>query len=560
MDRIGLSERALTTGDTISGLVTWRTPGTAVDWRSGVQRATDAVAWVHVPSLQAGVTDADEGELADAVLDGALDVARVAPPFAAVRWRPRSVELRNDLFGLVRLFHFSMADGDVWSTRMGLAHVFMGERPHRNPQAWAGMATIGWAPGGSTQIGAGRHLRGGTHVRATAGDGGIRVDERAHFAEWLQGVRGVPVPPDESVVADMRTVMASALRWPEPPRADLSGGKDSRLIAAVGVSSGAVRTVRTVNSDHGEVETARRLVSASPFAVTHLVTEKRPVETTDDRWLTLVSQHAAWEGRYLASAAYGARPFTGFRPSARASFNGLGGEVLSGGALWTGGWRERMLEAPAARASERLKRLVGASPSTTRDAQELTVDLLSGVAEQAASAGITTAGGVLDLVYLRDRMPHWVNTFATGAVICPLFAPSLLPRGAHSVGAPIPDGSLHSRFIAAAVPSWAGIPFYKPTGHQRLSRRRAWEEPDWPVMRARLAEATEESADVTTALLDDVDRAIDEGTAGKVVETAAHRVLFSYAFDEYVHRLARESHRAAEAIAEARRVTPPRVG
>ncbi|WP_136518563.1 hypothetical protein [Cellulomonas telluris] len=557
MARIGLSERALTAGDTTSGLVTWRTPGTAVEWRSDVQRAADAVAWVHVPSVPAGVTYADEGALADAVLDGGLDVARVAPPFAVARWRPRSVELRNDLLGLVRLFHFSMPDGDVWSTRMGLAHVFMGERPRRNPQAWAGMATIGWAPGGSTQVGVGRHLRGGTHVRATVDDAGIRVDERARFTEWLHDVRGVPLPPDESVVADMRTVMASALRWPEAPRADLSGGKDSRLIAAVGVSSGAVRTVRTVNSDHGEVETARRLVSALPFAVTHVVTEKRPAQATDDRWLALVSQHAAWEGRYLASAAYGARPFTGFRPSARASFNGLGGEVLSGGALWTGAWRERMLAAPAARAAERLQSLVAASPRTTRDAQELTVALLSGVTEEAASAGVTTAGGVLDLVYLRDRMPHWVNTFATGAVICPLFAPSLLPRGAHSVGAPTPDGSLHSRFIAAAMPSWAGIPFYKPTGQQRLARPRAWEEPDWPVMRARLAEAAEESPDVTPALVDDVDRAVDEGTAGKAVETAVHRVLFGYAFDEYVRRLAQESRRAAEAIAEARRVTPP---
>lgn len=547
--RLGLVERGLRTHDQVSGLLTWRVAGGRVSWRADPPTDEGALAWLHVPGHQETL---GERELAEEVIDGTVDVADLTPPFAVLRWQPRTVEVRNDLLGLVRLFHYPFPQGDVWTTRMGLAHVFMGAAPRAQVEAWQGMTAIGWAPAGRTQLGEGQHLAGGTHVRAQHLSHGVQIDLGQRFAPWAQQARRSAPASDDVAVRQMRDVMRSALHWPEPPQADLSGGKDSRLIAAVGISAGAVRAVRTVRTDHGELETARRLVTALHVPVEHIVVDRsttaRPDAPPDAWWEDLVTHHAAWEGRYLPSAAFGARPFAHFSPRRRAHFNGLGGEVLAGGALWAGAWRERLVQAPPATATDRIRALAAASRIATPAAVDATVAGLSTIVQEARDAGATTAGGVMDLVYLRDRMPHWVNIFTSDAVVCPLFAPALLARAAHTIGAPVPDGELHRRLISRAVPEWADVPFYKPGAGERLARPRVWELTTWPDVRARLVDAVAASQDVRPDTLGTIDRAIEDGTAGKVLETVIHRCLWRATFDVYLERLAEETDAAARAI------------
>lgn len=138
-------------GDARSGFVGFTPDDTHVAWERYSIRDGEGLAWLHVPSLaRSSETGMTEWELADAVLSGRIKPGELSSPFAIARWSPGQLEIVNDVLGLVRLFHYKFDGGDVWSTRMGLAHVYMGESPKKNLLAWGGMATIGWAPGGST--------------------------------------------------------------------------------------------------------------------------------------------------------------------------------------------------------------------------------------------------------------------------------------------------------------------------------------------------------------------------------------------------------------------------
>lgn len=539
-------------GDASSGIVMWLPTDSVVDWRPLSRHGDGATAWLHIPSAAGACGGASEIELASAVLGDTVHASAITPPFAVARWSEGVLEIVNDLIGAVRLYHYRFDGGDVWTTRMGLAHVFMGSPPERSTTAWSGMASIGWAPGGSTQLGRGRHLPGGSRVRAECGDRARSVAQENRFGEWFTSARHAPPDSAERQVKDMEDSMSIARRWPEPVIADLSGGKDSRLIASLGIKNGTIETVRTVATDHGEVETARALVALLERPVTHLVVEHPDLSAPRESFISRVSSHhEAWEGRFLASTAFGSVPFSGFRSARHATFNGLGGEVVAGGALWAGAWRERLLDAPAEAAITRLAALARNGLGASEDAKEETVETLRTHVEAASEVGVTRAGGILDLVYLRDRMPHWVNTFSGTAVVCPLFAPSLLRTGARSAGAPIEDGLYHRALIFEAIPAWATLPFYKPAGQARLARPRVWETGEWAAVRGYVRERVGVATSFDVAAVDGAFKSIEAGEASKAAEVMVHRLVWELTFEEYRARIADEARATAEELETA---------
>lgn len=216
--------------------------------------------------------------------------------------------------------------------------------------------------------------------------------------------------------------MSAAKRWPDAARSDLSGGKDSRVITAMGIRSGAIAEARTIANDQGEVETAKTLMASVDTDVKHVIVPKQnrssPEESVMER---LTSQHEAFEGRYLPASAFNSARFGGFRSSKHAKFNGLGGEVMNGGSFTRGPWRDRLAQAPLSHASDRIIKMIGnGGLGASAEAKAAVADFDAGYPARVSEiTGIDTASGVLDLFYNMDRMPNWSNVFAAPDTLVP---------------------------------------------------------------------------------------------------------------------------------------------
>ncbi|UOD80457.1 hypothetical protein [Paenarthrobacter ureafaciens] len=530
--------------DTRSGLIGFDPDDTAVMWDRFSIRSGTGLAWLHVPSLAGSPEEGlGEWELANAVFSGQIKPSELGCPFAVARWHDGQLEIVNDVLGLVRLFHYEFDGGDVWSTRMGLAHVFMGEAPKKNLLAWGGMATIGWAPGGSTQLGRGQQVPGASRVRAGFSRSGRYIHSDRNVGEWLEDVRSAPEPSAATNVRDMEVLMSSAKRWPTPAVSDLSGGKDSRVISAMGIRSGSIAAVRTIASDHGEVDTAKTLMASISTAVEHLVIPKTARSTAGPSALDRLStQHKAFEGRYLPTSGFNAGPFAGYRSGKQAKFNGLGGEVMNGGSFTPGPWREKLSTAPAKEASEVIVKMIARGFAASDQAKEAIGSFAQDYPEKISDVtGINTASGVLDLFYSMDRMPNWSNVFAGSDTLCPLFASSILSLGARNIGAPVPDGELHRKFLSAAIPAWSKIPFYKPVGRSKRALPMVWESPDWKDIEGFMLDNADRldafSPDGVRSLLGE----IESGSGVKAHEAAVHRFLWNATFEGYEQEVATEA-------------------
>lgn len=537
-------------GNGKSGMIGWSPTDQDIDWKNYEIREGAATSWIHVPSIAGGPeTGINSWSLASDVFDGRIHPADVGTPFAVARWDAGRISIVNDMLGLVRLFHFRFEHGDVWSTRQGLAHIFMGEAPRKNSLAWAGMATIGWAPVGTTHLGTGVQLPGGSKIIV---DDSMDSNGSSHinmFGDWLEHTRATAKPTIQQNVADMERLMSTARRWPELAVADLSGGMDSRVSAALGIRSASISSVRTINSDPGEVDTATKLMDMIGNPVPHVIQEKGSKTGTPDAPFLqrLASNQTAFEGRYLAASAFEKSSFFGFKTPRRPRFNGLGGEVLAGGNFCTGRWREKMLGAPTDHVHERLRRMINAGVGTSPDAREEVEAAVGDFVQWAVDVGASTAGEVLDLFYCKDRMPNWSVTYVTPNNLTPLFAPSVLALAMHSIGDPQPDGQLHRDLIREGMPAWDSVPYYTPTFATR-TRAPMWASSEWPEVNRYIAEHADHSESYDSRDIHALLAFIKTGDPQKQHEVAIKRFLWDVTFDDYVDDIAKASKQVAELV------------
>ncbi len=538
-------------GDGRSGLVGFIPEDVGVEWDSFAIAEGRGVAWAHIPSAAGSPnSNASAASVADDLFRERVAVGELGSPFAAMEWGNGHLRIKNDQLGLVRLFHYEFPDGDIWTTRMGLAHVFMGEIPQKNRLAWAGMSTLGFAPGGATQLGNGWQLTGGSSVSA-----GWHGDERyvssvSNYADWFAEARTGQPPTAGQHISDMESLVSTARRWPQSAVADLSGGKDSRVVSAVAIRTGAARTVRTIANDMGEVETAQKLVSAIDDSVKHLVVEPRDPSVPGGFFLDrLETQHAAWEGRFLASSGFDAPSFVGFKSPQRATFNGLGGEVLGGGNFTTPGeLREKMIAAPLSAGQDRLVSMARrSSPGATTEAAEMVAEYVSGYISMCDDLGVKTASALLDLFYSRDRMPNWANTFAKTSVICPLFSSSLLTLAARHTGRPVADGYIHRMLLKEAIPEWTQIPFYKGKIRTRV-KPYIWESPDWGSIKKFTLDNLDRSENFAPEKLRTIISGIQESSPSKREEVVLLRFLWELSFDSYLEGVANAAKATRKAL------------
>lgn len=526
-------------GDTQTGFIVWTTDARTCTWPSAVHGENEGAAWIHVPSAAGSPSSGvDPMSLARRAVTGELPRVELGAPCAVVHWHKGELRIVNDVLGMCRLFSFNMPDfGRVWSTRYGMAHIFSGTLPTVNNQTWEGMATLGWTASGRTHMGEGTQMMPFTDVRATPHGG---VTEYQNLHTWMRSILDGDEPSIEDAALDMSRSLERADWWPQRPVADLSGGKDSRVTAAAAILAGTTDAVRTIDTDSGEVSTASQLVALLDLPIHHQVLPvTKPTSKGNELLERYLSLHEAWEGAYLARTAYRTGAFRGFSYAPSPSINGLGGEAMQGKTLLGGKWDELLRDADSETGMKRLEHMirVGAGSSTTAGDAVLAEGRNFHAA--AKSAGFTSAYAFMDYFYNFSKMPFWSIPLANENSLLPYYSPRMIERAIWSMEHPWEYGEMHKELLRSLIPSWADVPFYKPSAKTR-STTWMWQNSDWPEAKSIILEATKSLDTFSTEKIHTFLQEVEGGTGAVKHETAFSRIIWEWTFRMHVESLSRD--------------------
>lgn len=520
-------------GNKHSGVVCWdlRSPDSA--WPQITVRDEEAVVWLHYP-VSKEHPKPDPFQLGMKLACNPRSISKFSAPLGLITWTPNhdgKLTIVTDPLGYVRLFQFDFQDEanlTVWSTRAGLAHVFGGVQPEANFEAMSGMAISGWPTSGLTAIGTGTSL----HPHAFVECAGTRIRSSSFFNEWFVTSREAELPTPAQVADEMQANFTVSNLYPKPLTCDLSGGKDSRVLAAAALTTGITDTLQTINNDSGELNTAKQLVSVAPFTINHRI--RNVAGSSELAKISATDYMLAWarthEGFHIANSAIKSSPLQTIRRGA-ARINGLGGEAMQGGNMSSVKWKEKV-RGHGRTASELRVRSIARKFDLSSDQAKNAVEnqLLNHISE-AESLGIVSAIGHMDYIYIRDKMPNWSLPFAEKHNILPFLSPSLLKYTIHSFEEPFPYGELHREFLRSLIPSWATIPFYK--GSPRTSLVPViWERPNWPALREHIFDS---SAQSDIFLPPQINELLDVQN-GKYPDNLRHLLISRVLWDEAVRR------------------------
>ncbi|WP_190247253.1 hypothetical protein [Brevibacterium casei] len=541
-------------GNARSGFVVWYPTQTGSSWPAAVEGRDEGAAWVHIPAAAKRPADGvDPIRLARQITRGTLDRIELGAPAATFYWSlAEGLSVSNDRLGMVRLYQFDFPGfGIVWSTRGGLAHIFAGQEPNVEQSTWSEIATFGWNMSGRAHLGNGQQLPASTTVHT---DNCGRISVTSDIDEWIASTAVGQVPPDEVAAAGMVDAVAVAGWWKNRPMADLSGGKDSRVTAAAAIKAGVVDAVKTVNTDTGEVETARRLLSLIPHPIDHRIIEpKPPVAPVGGVLARYLSSQRAWEGAYNAISAHRGAQFRGFLPVTSPSINGLGGEAIQGRTTATAASRERLISQDAAAGQEWLKRLVRTNMGPLEEAQaepaRMAIDVF---AERARSLGFTTAFQIIDFFYHFSKMPFWSQPQANSGTLLPFYSPQLLPRTMRSLTNPSQEyGSTHRKLLAQILPGWANVPFYKGSAKTR-SIPWMWNNADWGDLRDTVCDGVPTLSSFSVSKVQSLIREAGSGDGRAKHEISFARVMWELSFREFAQEVKVAARRTAAAVDQIR--------
>lgn len=509
-----------------SGVITWQPCEDSIGWPQFKSQGSDAVAWIGIPEHDAmSSTPTDALEVARQAVRPDFDADTLGAPYACIYKSGEQLVIVNDSLGLARLFQFDFSGLTVWASRPGLAHIFAGVHIAKHDATWSGMATLGWNVGGHTHIGSGQQLAGGTRVTANTRSG-VTVDDR--YADWLHTA---PMKGSswEAASAGMVRKMSLGGYFPRSPIADLSGGKDSRLLAAAALTSGVTDTVRTVRTDHGEVETAERLVEAYAGKVDHLVTEvSRPQAETVVRDFAshIETTMRGTEGATVPFTALRGPSFAGYSPLVVARFNGHGGEALNGGEYYKGAWAEKLAGKGLSGALDRMTTMVSVARATTESGRERTIEIIRARLNRGASMGIDTAHGLLNYHYSAERMPFWASSSPNRSVITPYYSSGLLHQIARTFTGETEFSKFYWDILSSLVPAWTEIPFYSPVGITRRVSKFFWEGYEWRDLKEFILDNVDASENFDPVGIRALVEEVESGLGSKSLEASLSRFLW----------------------------------
>jgi hypothetical protein len=536
-------------GSTV-GLHLWDRPDSHCFWPSWHDAGDLRVASLHTPlGYQRVVGDVSPydapGRLAQAVRRTPASFLELAPPFSMAVLDPAEerLELFTDSIGVGRLFQLRLPDGWVWSNRPVAALLFAGVPAAAAPRGWSFAAACGWFMDDSTPYDGVLAVPGATHIVAD-GSRQQRIVSRIETASvWSTDS---PETVEETAEALQDVARSVGRLWPGQPTVDLSGGRDSRVVAAAFLAAGVDLKLNSHDAVTGEVEVAESLVRAYPGTVDHVVSRKPPggparSQQVKPQPLELVERARRWhryaEGLRPASYLFHAPPRS-LTAVDHLAIGGAGGEVAHGHFYPADVLQlDELPLQPKLRAfGNRLQTRLTPTAGPGEPARAAVAEQIERVLLTAVHGGIQNAT-MLDYFYVVERLRRWGTTGERSGIVSPLLVPAFVRAAfaldpAHRV-----DNALHSALVRRLVPEWADIPFFKPVA---AAPRRA------PAKVRCLADAADR--ELIEALLTDVEgfdahalntlwAASVAGASSAAAEATLRQALWRATFDQHLEEV-----------------------
>jgi asparagine synthase (glutamine-hydrolysing) len=444
--------------------------------------ATEGAVTAVSHGLPVGL-DAGAGplDLARRLLDGEDIHARVVPPFTLLAVEGSSrVVIQQDWLGMSRMFTTELDGVVAFCSRPSLLAAFVGLPLAHDPQGWAAYAVSADFGGSSSPVRGVRLLRPGERATAHHRAHGWTVDwQRRRAVDDVVrdglALRSAGFGAALETAADGVTgALASAARFSATGvTLGLSGGKDSRLIAASLIGAGQVPRFNTNVDLPQEGETASRLLGIlhDTYGITaeHRLYRAGAPATVQARGLRerVRRLQRVHDYQFPSTFTVGvAGPEQ--MPSARAmSITGAGGELA------VGYWYPPITD-PGDDTDEGIGR--EAAASRLLGAVEPGVAPLPHADERNRIAGLLDGGLSLglrgvelaDYLYLTERVRRWYTSANYVGMVTPFLAPDFVMASFAVSTEDKRTRRLHRELLLRWLPEWAEVPYV--TGKRGRSR------------------------------------------------------------------------------------------
>ncbi len=528
------------------GLALWQSPKPSCRWPAWAQIEAKTVATLHVPLGHERLIGRMALPYAPLALAAHLkqhpaDLHRLTPPFvvAELDAGAGALTLLTDGLGLGRLHEVSTPVGRCWSNRPLAALRFAGRRAEPDRRAWQRMAASDWAMGELSPYLGVSVVAGSTQI--TANHTGVRASSQDVLRELLDR-RCDPLTTESverTATALTETVSQVSTMWPDVATLSLSGGRDSRLVAAAFVAAGRPFRLKTYGGAVGEAATARRLVELLPDPVEHEVTA--PPGAADGRRRSGGYDRA----RRWHDVTEGLRPaiyLRGNPPPGLPHYDpplvcGVGGEF--GHAPGYPDDVEQLERLPLGRRLDGYTQALRAKVTLPRGVAPYALDAatrqIRAVVDHAAARGVTDAKA-LDWFYADERLRRFGMAGESAGRVMPLLTPEFVSAALGLSTAESRASALHTALIERLVPEWAGVGYYTATLRERqaVTQQRLWEESDAEWLTDVIAASADWGEAFDVAQVRTMWRRARQGHAAPRDELLLQRVVWRAAFADHL--------------------------
>ena len=548
-----------------TGLLLWHEAEPACRWPAWQALPSGAAVGLHAPLGAESAVGSASAELAPAALVQRLrnspdDLLRLTPPFvlAAADVEQDELHLLTDGLGIGRLYELKVPNGWVWSNRPVAALRFAGVPAVADELAWRRMAACDWPMGDATPYAGVECVPAATQV--VVGPTGYR----RNTLDLLPQVVGTPRGDlDDQAVDEAADGLITAARsvthlWSGTPVLSLSGGRDSRVVAASFLAAGVDVRLRTDGTISGEADTARELVARLDRKVPHQVTggpdgKKPKVADTAGPYARARRWHDVSEG--LRPAVYASNRPPRLLPSSRKVLvSGVGGEFAHAPAYPHD--LDQLVRLPPPRRLDAFARSLASHFVLPHGLADHSVAAafaqIRTVLDHAAARGVDSAKA-FDWFYAAERLRRWGLAGESPGRVMPLLTPAFLRAASTLSAAQSTTNALHDALIRRFTPAWADVPYFAATLRQRGAARRPklWEE-DPAQLATVIADPDDWGDAFDVRQVQAVWRRARAGKAAGRDELLLQRVLWRAAFTDHLAAVNQTTARDRTAVVHVR--------
>jgi hypothetical protein len=547
------------------GLHVWEAAAERRRWPAWQEDRSRSVVTIHAPVRYESLVgelppDRAALPLADVLRARPSAVLQLGCPFVlATVDDSAELTLFTDAVGLGRLFQLRLPDGWVWSNRPAATLLFAGVRARPDPRGWRFQAGTDSFMDATSPFADVTRVTEATRVQVDGRTGRCLASQLDPLRYWLSGAPlDDPLSPDSvaAVAEELQGVARSAGGlWGQRPEIGLSGGRDSRLVAAAFLSAGVDAAYHTNDNPVGEADVARELIRRWPHPVDHVIYRPPSSTVADVAPETGAVQRALHWMRIMDAtqpASYLPRtPPVAHANVAKLVVSGIGGEIGHGGyhppdvaAVQTLAEKDRL----GAYVERLLPRLMfpGVSAATEEAVRSRTEQVL-------VRGGAAGAGGVtmVDAFYVMERLPAFTAPTVREDTLVPLLAPRFVAAALRQSPEQLRGAALHRALVAQMIPAWRDVPFFPYFGvgprparvhspEQGESSRppSIWEvDPDRELVAAIMADSAPWAADFDVAAVRRMWHRAVAGTASAAEHAVLQRVVWRTVFEDYLAEL-----------------------